>query len=82
MLEREFEYYKAHQKELTEKHSGKFIVIISEAVVGIYDSEIDAFEETKKKHKIGTFLIQQCMPVDNLTQTFHSRVVFPARKTA
>jgi hypothetical protein len=82
MLEREFEYYKAHQKELTEKHSGKFIVIVGEAVIGVYDSEIDAFEESQKTHEVGTFLIQRCLPIDNLTQTFHSRVVFPSRKTA
>jgi hypothetical protein len=76
MLEKEFEFYKAHQKELTEKHRGKFIVIMGQAVIGVYDSELEAYTETKKAYEVGTFLIQQCLPEDNLTQTFHSRVIF------
>jgi hypothetical protein len=75
MLEKEFQYYKDHQKELVDKFEGKFVVIKGEQVIGSYDSEIEAYEETKKTEELGTFLIQQALPgAENYTQTFHSRV--------
>ncbi len=74
-LTKELEYFKQHQKELVKKHEGKFLVIKNEAVQGIYDSEMEAYTEAKKKFELGTFLIQQCLPgQESYTQTFHSRV--------
>ena len=57
MLEKEFKYFKDHQEELVKKHEGKYLVIVGEEVVGVYDSEIDAYVEAKKRCKPGTFLI-------------------------
>jgi hypothetical protein len=75
MLKQEFEYFLEHQKEFAEKYNGKFIVIKNRQVIGIYDSEIEAVEESCKKEQMGTFLIQKCEPGDaSFTQTFHSRV--------
>jgi hypothetical protein len=77
MLEREFKYYKEHQKELVLKYEGRVIVIIGESVIGNYDSEIAAIETTKKDHPLGTFLVQKCEPgKDSYSMTFHSRVAF------
>ena len=77
MLEREFQYYKDHQKELVEKYNGKFLVITNNKVVGIYDTELEAYTTAKKSYKAGTFLIQHCQPgKESYTQTFHSRVAF------
>ncbi len=74
-LEKEFKYFLDHQKELVKKYGGKFIVIKNRGVIGAYDTEIEAFEETKKAHKLGTFLIQECKSgTEVYTQTFHSRV--------
>ena len=56
MLEKEFKYFKDHQEELVKKHEGKYLVIVGKEVVGVYDSEIDAYTEAKKRHKPGTFL--------------------------
>jgi len=51
-------------------------VIKNEGVIGVYDSDIEAIEETSEKHEMGTFLVQKCEPGPNsYTQTFHSRVV-------
>lgn len=76
-LEREFKYYLSHQKELVEKYNGKYLVIIGEDVVGVFDSEMTAIEETSKTHELGTFLVQKCEPgSEGYTQTYHSRVVF------
>lgn len=76
-LEKEFEYYLAHQAELVEKFDGKFIVIKGNEVLGAYDSEIEAIKETMKEHELGTFLVQKCEEgEESYTQTFHSRVSF------
>jgi hypothetical protein len=78
-LRSEFHYYIENQKKLVKKYNGKFIVIQNNAVIGAYDSEIEAIKETVKKHKLGTFLVQKCSPgTESYTQTFHSRVAFTA----
>lgn len=77
MLEREFKYYLAHQKQLVKKYNDKFLVIIGEEVIGDYNSFEDALTESQKNYKLGTFLIHQCGPgEDNYTQTFHTRAIF------
>lgn len=77
MLEKEFEYYIAHQDEFVKKHNGKVLVIKDENIIGIYDDEITAINETSKTYDVGTFLVHRCAPgKDNYTMTFHSRVTF------
>lgn len=76
-LEKEFNYYLENQSDLLKKHEGKFLVIKGTEVIGTYDTELKALEETAKEHEIGTFLIQHCTPgAENYTQTYHSRVAF------
>ena len=77
MLEKEFKYYLDNQEKLLKKFNGRFIVVKNNAVIGDYNSELEALIETKKIHKIGTFLIQKCTPGENdYSQTYHSRVIF------
>ena len=77
MLEKEFKYYLDNQVELVKKYNGKYIVIKDEKVVGIYDTELEAYNESKKKYELGTFLIQLCIKgKDSYTQSFNSRVIF------
>ena len=74
-LEKEFQYYREHQQELVDKHNGKFIVIKNDKVIGVFDSQLEAYTQTKKEHQLGTFLIQRVSPgTDGYTQVFHSRV--------
>jgi len=76
-LQKEFEYYLANQSEMVVKYNGKFIVIKDQKVIGDYDDELTAINETQKTHKIGTFLVQKVEPgTAAYTQTFHSRVAF------
>jgi hypothetical protein len=76
-LRNEFKYYLSHQPELVKKYNGKYIVIKDQVVIGAYDQEPEAIEETIKEHNLGTFLIQKCEPgTESYTQTFHSRVIF------
>ena len=77
ILKDEFEFYLKNQKKLANEYSGKFIVIKGRKVIGVYDSEIKAVEETSKKEPIGTFLVQKCEHGDeSITQTFHSRMYY------
>ncbi|MBI1803092.1 MAG: hypothetical protein HY033_05890 [Ignavibacteriae bacterium] len=75
MLEKEFKYYREHQTELVQEYNNKYVVIKDEKVLGAYNSELEAYTETKKNHAVGTFLIQHVTPGSaGYTQTFHSRV--------
>ena len=60
-----------------EQYAGKFIALKDGKVLGAYDDELTAVNETKKDHKPGTFLVQLVSPGNAAyTQTFHSRAVF------
>lgn len=77
-LKKEFEFYLANQADLVDKYNGKFVVIKDLKVLGAYDDELVAINETQKAHKVGTFLVQKVSPgTSAYTQTFHSRVAFP-----
>jgi hypothetical protein len=76
-LEKQLEFYIKNQAELLKTYEGKYIVIKNEKILGSYESEMEAYVETIKEHKVGSFLIQLCLPgEDNYTQTFHSHVAF------
>jgi hypothetical protein len=77
VLDREFKYFIDHQEELVKKYNGRFIVVVGDKVTGDFATEVDAYVETIKTQKPGTFLIQQCVPGQAAyKQTFHSRVSF------
>ena len=79
MLEKEFQYYLNNQAELVKKYAGKFLVIKGEEVKGVYDSHADAYNNTARTEKLGTFLIQHCNPgAESYSQTFHSQVIIHA----
>lgn len=76
MLDKEFKYYIDNQDTLVKKYYDQYIVIKGEEVVGTYDSEIDAYEQSIKIHELGKFLIQHCLPgEESYSTTYHSRVV-------
>ncbi len=77
MLDREFEYFMEHQQELASKYDGKYIVIVGDSVVGVYETNENAYEESLKNYKLGEFLIQECSPdASSYTTVFHSRVIY------
>ena len=76
-LQKEYEYYSAHQKELAEKYEGKFLAIKGQKVIGVYESDLEAVSKTAQQHEKGTFLIQKAeKPGKTSAQTYHSRVAF------
>jgi len=76
-LKKEFQYYLDNQNDLIKKYNGKVIVIKNGAVIGAYNSDAEALEETTQTYELGTFLVQKCEPGDNsYKQTYYSRVAF------
>lgn len=74
-LKKEFQWYLDHQDELVDKYDGRFLVIVNQEVVGDYDSEIEAYFESKEKYGLGNFLLQRCSAGEgDYTATYHSRV--------
>ena len=54
-LQKAFDYYLSHQDEIVSKYNGKFVVIRGQNVIGVYDAELKAIQETQKRHQAGTF---------------------------
>ncbi len=73
MLDKEFNFYNKNQKGFLAKYNNKVLVIKDENIVGIYDDEATAYKESISRYKLGTFLIQRCIPEKETHQTFHSR---------
>jgi hypothetical protein len=77
LLKEEYQYYIAHRDELVAQYKGKFLVIMGNEVVGVYDNEIDAYIESVKKYELGTFMLRECLPKDEEhIYSFRSRVRF------
>jgi hypothetical protein len=75
MLEKEFKYYLDHQEELIKKYNDQYIVIVGDKVIGSYDTQRQAYDETIREHEEGTFLIQYCSPgEESYSHVFHSRI--------
>lgn len=76
VLKDEFDYYLKNQSEFVKKYLGKYIVLKNHEVLGAYDTNVEAYQETEKTHALGTFLIQLVQEGnESYTQTFHSRVL-------
>ncbi|MDR1358847.1 MAG: hypothetical protein LBJ48_05795 [Coriobacteriales bacterium] len=62
LLEKELEYFKKNQDNLVKKYNGKILVLHNQEVVGIFDNNLQAYQDAKKHFKPGTFMIQKCIP--------------------
>ena len=60
MFKKELDYFISNQDKLVKKYFKKILVIKGEDIIGIYETPLEAYLETKKNHEIGTFLIQPC----------------------
>lgn len=75
-LKENFKFFIENQNELVSKYPGKFIIIRNKEVVRDFESESLAYQHAIKNFEEGTFLIQECLPGEDVfTQTFHSRVL-------
>lgn len=64
----EISYYKKHKEEFIILHADKHIVIKGMQVIGVYDSNSEAFARTIKDHEKGTFIIEH--PVNIKLKSF------------
>ncbi|MBT4124223.1 MAG: hypothetical protein HN981_03400 [Candidatus Pacebacteria bacterium] len=76
MLDKEYHFFQNNLKKFVKEFPNKFLVIKGEKVIGVYENEVTAYEETLKNNDIGTFLIQKSIPEEESVQTFQSRVIF------
>jgi|WetSurSiteA1Bulk_404760.scaffolds.fasta_scaffold81925_2 hypothetical protein len=58
----ELKFFIANQAELVKKYRNRFLVLKGETILGVYDSAIEALTESKKHYRLGTFMIQPCIP--------------------
>ena len=73
-LEAEFEYYIKHQDKLVKQYNGKVVVIKDNKVLGVYDNDNEAIYETRKEHKLGTFLVHLVGPGEENYTIYNRRV--------
>ena len=74
-LEAEFRYYVEHQADLAQQYAGKFLVIKNQSVIGVYDDDVEAVQETTRTHEMGTFLVQECsVDQESVNLVCHSRM--------
>ena len=78
ILEKEYGFFLSKRQSLLPNNENKFVVIVGENIVGIYDTISEALSESVKKYTLGTFLIQKISSNENdIVQKFTSRVYFP-----
>ena len=63
MLEVEHQYYLDNRETLRKKYLGKRIVIVKDRILGVYDTDTEALDETTKTMEMGTFCIKY-IPID------------------
>ena len=63
MLETEHQFYMDNRESLRAQYLGKRIVIVKDQIIGVYNSDSEALDETTKTMKMGTFCVKY-IPVD------------------
>ena len=62
-FEKEQAFYEENRAELRSKYAGKRVVITSNKVLGVYDSDREAMQETVKALPRGSFMVKY-IPLD------------------
>ena len=57
-LEKEHAFYMANRTELRSKYAGKRVVIANSKILGVYDSDREAMQETAKTLPRGSFMVK------------------------
>ena len=73
-LFREFETFQSHRKQLVKDSIGKFVLIKGENILGVFDDELKAIEEGKKRFKNEPFLVNEITEVDFVVRFMPSLV--------
>ncbi|MCL2809147.1 MAG: hypothetical protein FWD24_03655 [Treponema sp.] len=62
-LKEEQAFYEANKIELRSKYAGKRVVIATNKVIGVYNSDREAIQETAKTMSRGSFMVKY-IPID------------------
>jgi hypothetical protein len=74
MFEAENKFYEENREILREKYMGKRVVIVKDKILGAYDTDSEAIDETSKNMDLGTFCVKY-IPV-NLEDEYHRLLSF------
>ena len=73
ILKNELAFFRKEQARFVKDHYGKLVVIVGDKVLGFYDSDLEAYLDTKKKELSKPFLIRKCVPPEEEpTFTLHT----------
>lgn len=59
MILDEIEYYKVNRLQFIEQYHGKHLVIKGQQIIGVYETNSQAYEEAIKMHEVGSFIIER-----------------------
>jgi hypothetical protein len=59
MLEKERKYFETHRAEWLKQHSGKFVLVKEEELVGVYNTQQEALIEGARRFGTSSFLVRQ-----------------------
>lgn len=77
MADINYEFFKKNHSELIKNFLGKYVVIKECKVIASYKTFDEAYNQTIKTEKIGTFLIQYCSKEEENTNCiFYNNIVF------
>lgn len=62
MLQQELDYFIANQDQLVQQYRGRILVLKDQAVVGVYDTLLEAYFAALRQFTPGTFMLQRCEP--------------------
>lgn len=57
---KDFDFFIEHYQKFYEQYGHKFIVIRNKQILGSYDTELDAINQTSKTYPLGSFIVQEC----------------------
>jgi hypothetical protein len=63
-LSREIAYFDAHRAELLDDAAGKYALVKGDALIGTYESEIDAISAGYEAFGNDAFLVKRIVPID------------------
>jgi len=58
MFEAENKFFEENRETFREKYLGKRVVIVKDRILGAYDTDTEAIDETLKTMELGTFCIK------------------------
>jgi hypothetical protein len=78
MLEKEYKYYKDHQKELVSRYPDKYLIIKDQKVIAVFETLAEAIDFANANGLIeGEYLLQLCAQKRRgLACVFRSRAYF------